>query len=96
MKGKGFIIAGLKEMIIKFPMVKASYRYMSATSMHIVEILPKYVHKETEFYVEFEMDLTMDFEDKNFGEELLIITEGFLNYGLRPNEEQYIGKDYKE
>jgi hypothetical protein len=86
MKSKKYIDDKLHELVEKFPEVTLQYEFDELNETHIVEVLPQSVYDKNNLYKEAEGDLTFEFDQMFFPEEIMFVSEDSLTRVKKPQK----------
>ncbi len=95
MKSIDFMRKKLNDLVKRFPNLKVAYQFDWISDMHIVEVMPKDLFENSNKYKLIESEISFEFDNKYFTENLLFVSEGSLNR-VETSTFEIIGKDYVE
>lgn len=78
MESKRFLENKLRELQDRFKKLSIKYQYNPYSEVHIVEILPLVEYKTNEEYIQFESDLSFEFDNSFFPESIMFVSEESL------------------
>lgn len=85
MKSNKYLIDRLNGLQNKFANLSIRYQYNPYTLKHIVEILPFSDYDTNVDYIEYEADLSFEFDNKFFPESIMFISEESLTKITNPH-----------
>ncbi|NCA86148.1 MAG: hypothetical protein EOM83_11340 [Clostridia bacterium] len=86
MNSHQYIENKLQKLVKEFPQITLLYEFDEVNETHVVEVSPLSVYENNNSYMEAEGDLTFDFDQRFFPEEIMFVSEDSLTRVTNPQK----------